>query len=73
MGDLNMTAKESIAGFRELVLGAADVQKCIKCKCMGRTLETVKRELRKLPGDEPKELLTDVQRFLDLMEKSEYN
>lgn len=68
-----MTTKESIAGFRELVLGAADFQKCRKCKCMGRTLETVKRELRKLPGDEPKELLTDVQQFLDLMEKSEYN
>lgn len=68
-----MSKIESAAEFRELVLTAAEFEKCRKCRCMGKSLETVKRELLTIPGEEARILLPDVQRFLDRMETSQYN
>lgn len=68
-----MQNKDSINGFKELILTSMELQKCRKCGCMGKTLETVKNELLKIDNDDIKDLLSHVQRFIDKMEQIEYS
>lgn len=68
-----MQNKNSINSFKELILTSMELQKCRKCGCMGKTLETVKTQLLKIDSDYIKDLLSHIQRFIDKMEQIEYS
>lgn len=68
-----MVNKDSINGFKELILSSMKLEKCTKCGCMGKTIETVKKELLKIDSDDVKEILLYLQSFIDKMEKIEYS
>lgn len=71
-GAIEMSEKDSVDSLKEIIFKSMELQKCRKCGCMAKTLETVQNELLKIESESAKELLFLIEKFINNMNPVEY-